>query len=203
MHSIQYRSLILIGLLAASAWLMSAFDRPNKASVARWPTEDAVYAVDGWTSGHLAVESAHGVTIVSRNYRRADGTTASLAISTSPEAKRIYRAGAAVPFLGSGYTVDSAPPSLVPPVDGRTALFVQREGALGLLIYGYGERRGLLGNGVEGWGAVVLDGVSGRSNDYYLTRIFVPLDELDSSAVPAALALAETLMPRLAAWYGS
>jgi hypothetical protein len=203
MQSIQRRSVILLSLLIASAWLMAAFEQPDAVSVARWPTDDAVYAVDGWTSGQLVVESAHGVTIISRNYRRADGTTASLAISTSPEAKRIYRAGAAVPFLGSGYTVDLAPPSLVPPVNGRTALLVQREGALGLLLYGYGERRGPLGNGIVGWGAVVLDGISGRSNDYHLTRIFVPLEKLDSVTVPAALTLAETLMPRLAAWYGS
>jgi hypothetical protein len=203
MQNTQFRYLILTVLLAAGALVMAGFDRPREAGVSRWPIEDATYAVAGWAMGALSVDTVHGVTIITRTYRHPDGRTATLAISTSPEAKRIYRVGAEVPFLGSGYTVDPAPPSLVTPTDGRGALLVRREAEHGLLIFGYGERRGIVGNGGMGWSAVVVDAVLGRRNDYYLARVLSTLDPNGAASVSETVGLADTLLQRLAAWYAT
>lgn len=201
MQGTQHRCLILVLVLAIGALVQAGLGGPRPTGAARWPTEDAVYRVDEWAMGPLAVESAHGVHHVMRTYHRADGSSATLAISTSPEAKRIYRAGADVPFLGSGYSVDPAPPSIVTPAAGYGALLVRREGELGLLLHAAGERRGLLGNGALGWGAAVLDAAVGGPNHYYLVRLLVPLDQLDSPHAAEAIKLVETLFPRLATWY--
>jgi hypothetical protein len=203
MQSTQSRYLILTALLLASAWVLAGFDRPREAGVARWPIEDDTYAVPGWTMGALSSELVHGVKIITRTYRRPDGTTATLAISTSPDAKRIYRVGAEVPFLGSGYTVDPAPPSLVTPTGGRRALVVRREAEHGLLVFTYGERRGLLGNGGQGWSAVVVDAVLGQHNNYYLARVLSPLDQHNAAGVAGTVALADALFQRLASWYAT
>ena len=201
MQSTRHRCLILVLVLAIGALLQASIEGPRKADAARWPTEDAVYGVEDWAMGPLAVESAHGVHHVVRTYRRADGASATLAISTSPEAKRIYRAGAEVPFLANGYAVEPAPPDVVPPSPSRGALLVRREGELGLLLHTAGERRGLMGSGTLGWGMVVLDAVAGQPNDYYLARVMTPLDRLDSPTVGEAVRMAETLFARVADWY--
>jgi hypothetical protein len=201
MQTVQYRCLVLAALLAASSVVLAGFDRPREPQVSRWPTADAVFQVDGWDLGPLTVESTNGISIVSRTYRRGNGTAASLAISTSPEAKRIYRAGADVPLLDNGYSVDPAPPSLVAPANGRTALLARRGDELGLLLYSYGERRGFLGNGVLGWGLAVFDAVLGQPSDYYLARISTRLDGSAPFVPPDVVALADTVFPRLAGWY--
>lgn len=201
MQAFQRRCLILLALLVAASLLLAGFDRPTDSPAARWPTDDAVYTVDGWDLGPLTVETAHGVSFVQRAYRRADGTAATLAIATSPEAKRIYRAGADVPLLANGYTVDPAPPSLVPATGGRTALVARRGSERSLVLFGYGERRGILGAGALGWSLVVLDASLGRPNDYYLVRLITRLDGAGTAAVPETVVLAETLFTRLADWY--
>ncbi|MGH2354750.1 MAG: hypothetical protein ACRDJN_24335 [Chloroflexota bacterium] len=201
MQSATIRCLILIGVLATGAWLSAAIGEARVVPAARWPAESALYAVPGWTAGPAAVETIHGATLVQRHYLRPDGTTATLAVTTSPEAKRIYKAGAEVPFLGGGYTVDQAPPSIAPPAPGRGALIASREREAWLVLYTFGERRGLLGNGVLGWGMVALDATLGRPNDYYRASLMAPLTALDSLAAREVVALADTLFPRLATWY--
>jgi hypothetical protein len=43
--------------------------------------------------------------------------------------------------------------------------------------------------------------VLGRGNDYYLARVFAPLDRQDAAGVAETVTLADTLLQRLAAWY--
>lgn len=203
MQVTQFRCLILIGLFAASALLLAGIDGPRPGTEARWPSEAATYTVDGWTASSTRVDTAHGVTFATTIVRRADGLIAEVALATSPEAKRIYRAGAEVPFLGNGYTVDPAPPSLVPPAPERGALLVRRGNDLRLLLHTYGERRGLLGHGPLAWGAVALDAVAGRPNDYYRIAVLAPLGGLDPRAAREVTSLADALFPRLATWYAN
>jgi hypothetical protein len=200
MRAIQRRCLILAGLLAIGGWLATPAGS-RVEGVARWPTDDALYAAGGWTVGPAAVASAGGAQHLSRDFRRSDGTVARLVLSTGTAAKRVYRAGAEVPFLGDGYTVDPAPPSLVPPAPGRAAVIARRDRELWVMVYAYGERRGLLGNGVLGWSLALLDGTLGRPNDYYLVRILAPVEGTNPTAARETAALADTLFPRLAAWY--
>ena len=201
MQTFQHRCLILAALLAAASVIMVGFDRPQAPRAARYPAEDAIFMVGDWEVGPPTTESANGVTIMSRMYWRADGMVVSLTLSTSPEAKRIYRAGADVPLLGNGYTVNPAPPSLVPPADARAAIIAQRGGELGLLLYGYGERRGFLGNGLQGWGLALFDATLARPNDYYVARAFTRLDGRDPSVLPDVVSLVGTVFPRLEGWY--
>ena len=73
-----------------------------------------------------------------------------------------------------------------------------------MLLYTFGERRGLLGNGWLGWAMYGLDTLVGRSNDYYLLRIIAPLTGRDAARdAQQAVQLADTVFPRVAAWYGS
>jgi len=203
MQSSAHRWLILIVLVTLSALLQAASDHPVEQGSPRWPTEDTLYQVSDWTIGPLTVERESRAQYIIRTYDRSDGTHATLAISTSLMAKVIYRAGADVPFLGDGYTSTPAPPSMIPRVPVSGALLVRRGEESALLIHTTGERRGLLGGGALGWGMVVLDALFGRPNEYYMLRILVPLDRLDSPAATEAVRLAETLFPRLAAWYAN
>ena len=72
--------------------------------------------------------------------------------------------------LAEGYTVSPAPPNLVPPAPGRGALLAYRAQERWLVLYAYGERRGLLGNGAAAWGRTLLDALVGHPNDYFLAR---------------------------------
>ncbi|HEY7066110.1 MAG TPA: hypothetical protein VII06_31850 [Chloroflexota bacterium] len=202
MQSTGFRCLALVGILAAANWLLVLIGGPSAAEAARWPTDDRLYTVDDWFAGPAAVEDQHGVTFVTRRYHSLGGATATLVVATSPEAKRVYRAAPDVPFLGSGYATAPASPSVVPGAPGRDAVVVSRGNVSELLLYGYGERRGLLGNGVLGWGLVFLDGVLGQPNDYYQVSLVTPLERPDAPVAPAVVALADTLFPRLASWYG-
>jgi len=139
---------------------------------------------------------------ISRRYWRADGTTATLVLSTSPIAKSIYRAGADVPFHGSGYAVAPAPASIVSSSE-VAAFTARKENEEYLLLYAFGERRGLLGNGLQAWGLVALDAIFGQPNDYFLARVLAPLHELDALQAAQVAGLAERLFPRLASSYGA
>ncbi len=196
------RYLTLTAVLAAGFALLTAIAQQRTVSVARWPDDVAVYAVDGWAVGPLTAETLNGISYVSRDYRRADSGTATLSIATSPEAKRIYRAGAEIPFLGNGYAVAPASPDLVPPTTGRGALLARRGSESMLVFYTYGERRGRLGNGALGWSLVALDATLGRRNGYYRAYLMAPQGRLAAPAPGEMAALADTLFARLAAWYG-
>lgn len=166
----------------------------------RYATEPSLYAVAGWHTGVPDIGGRPGVAFVTVPYRADSGTPAELDITTSPSVKAVYRAGVDVPFLGSGYTVESAPSDLVTQVPGREAQIARRGDEAWLQIASYGERRGMLGNGLYGWAAAIFDLALGHSNDYYLLRVVVPTD---AASAAAGVQLADTLFPRLVGFYGS
>jgi hypothetical protein len=161
--------------------------------------------VDGWTVSQPRVEgrvdAAGNATVlfVTWTLRSSTGDQAELNVTTSPQAKLVYRAGPDVPLQGSGYTVETAPAALVAPQAERTAQIARREGDTWVQIAAYGEQRGVFGNGPVGWGLAVFDMVLGRPNNYYLARVLVPGDT--PAAAANAVHLADTLLPQLAAAY--
>jgi hypothetical protein len=206
MQSLQPRLALLIGLFAATFWLLRIIQPAAQVDAEpRWPTDEAVFGVPGWQVGPASLEAANGDEYVTHTYEAADGLEVIFVITTSPAAKRVYRAGPEVPFLGSGFSISAPPTDLLTPVSGRGALLARRGEESWLELDSYGERRGLLGNGILPWALAIGDTLLGRPNDYYLTRVMVPLDPVDPSAVERAgraQNLANVLFPRLAAWYG-
>jgi hypothetical protein len=184
-----------------AGWGLLGVTQRAQAAEARWPSENALYAVPGWAVGPASVDFVAPAThVVTRRYARSGGPSTLVVLKTASEAKHIYRTGAEVGFLGGGYTVEPAPASLVPAATGRSALIARRENERWLVVYGYGERRGLLGNGAPAWGLALLDGTLGHPNDYYLLSVMVRLDE-DEAKAAAATDLANVLFPRVAGWY--
>jgi hypothetical protein len=202
MQGAQSRYLVLIALLVGAYLLVDSIAEGQPIRAARWPTEDAVYAVDGWSVGPEIVNPWWGYQNVVRVFRGPDGLPATLLLVTAPEAKQIYRNDADLAFLGSGYTVSEAPQSVVPPMGGRGAQIAQRGDERWLLLYAYGERRGLVTYPLLGWATAGFDGLLGRPNDYFLARVAVPIEHLDAPSVQRAVALADVLFARLASWYG-
>lgn len=196
------RYLILAVVLSLGALGFSAAAQPTAPAPARWPADEELFAVTGWSSGPAVVEHFNGAQFITRHYTRGDFAVR-LVISTSTTAKGIYRAGAEVPFLGSGYSVAPAPRDLVRSEKVPGALLVQKGDQASLLLAAHGERRGFLGNGPAGWGLVALDGVLGRPNDYYLMSVLAPFDPANASATVEVTQLADALFPRVAAWYAS
>lgn len=187
-------SLVLIALFATTALLLSTIGTPNEAAP-RWPVDDALYTVDGWTVSAESVDAGRsGMTMVSRTFNNGTGARATLVVSSSPIAKAVYRAGAAVPYLGNGFTVEP-----VPAVGARESLIARRGSEAWLQVSIYGERRGQFGAGAIGWGLTVVDSLLGHANDYYLARLVAPYD---ASTAATVTDLADTLFPRLAAYYG-
>jgi hypothetical protein len=194
------RALVLTTLFVAAAMLLVGVSAPQVEAKPRFPTDDAAYAIDGWRVSAESVEGRTGVLFVAREFQRADGTQARLNITTSPQAKLAYRAGADVPFLGNGYTVEPAPSGIVGSQANRNAQIARRGTEAWLQIATFGERRGVFGNGAIAWGLAVFDMVLGRPNDYYLARILVPYQP---ETAARAVELADTLFPRLAGFYAA
>ena len=105
------RSTVLLVLFAGVAWLLASMSAPIESAPPRWPADgSSLYQVDGWTVSPAQLDSSRpGLAMVTHTYLNANGTRATFVISSSPMAKAVYRAGAAVPFLGNGYTVEPAP----------------------------------------------------------------------------------------------
>jgi hypothetical protein len=195
--------LILIALFVTASALLANIGVPINTTP-RWAADGDLYTVDGWSVQPEEVDTSRsGLAIVTRAYTHLDGTWASLVVSTSPSAKAIYRAGAAVPYLGSGYTVEVAPASLIPAARTREAFVARRGSESWLQVSAYGERRGQFGSGAVAWGLTIFDSLLARPNDYYLARVIVPIDDTNISRTRAAADLANVLFPRLAAFYSS
>jgi hypothetical protein len=194
-RGVRTRALVLAALFLLGAGLLINVDAPQVDAAPRYP-QDAL-AVDGWRTSEPSVEGRPGVAFLTREYQRnADSTRASLTLTTSAQAKLVYRAGADVPLLGNGYTVETLPSS------GERSVVIARRGSEAWLqVATFGERRGTFGNGAGAWGLAVFDTVLGRSNDYYLARVVVPHTGADSEITAAQLA--DTLFPRLSAFYAS
>ncbi|HLZ31287.1 MAG TPA: hypothetical protein VKV73_28555 [Chloroflexota bacterium] len=208
MQTPNLRYFVLTAVLLAGAGLYAAFGEPLGAGSARWPVSDAVYMVQPWSVGREAVDehtnhAGLATRLVTRVFRNPDGGTATLTV-LSNQAPKLYGAGAEVPFLGGGYTVEPGPASLEPGgSDGVNALVANRGPERWLVMYAYGERRGLLGNGPLPWTLAVFDGVLGHPNDYYKLYLAARTDQLDPQVGQAVAALAHTLFPRIAAWYAA
>ena len=207
------RRLVLIGLLAAGAWLLAGARsaRPGGAAGPRWPRETAVYAVDGWTAGPESLREAWGVAHVTRELRSAGGTVATVLLSTNTSGKGII-GNAETAFLGTGYAVTPAPPRLLPAgPPGRpaaapfTTVLARGPESIWFVAYAYGARGGLVPDAARGWALVLLDGALGRPNDYFLLRVMTrgetPSTPPAAPAIRETAALAEELAGRLAAWY--
>jgi hypothetical protein len=195
---------LVVVLLCGAVMLNLILAAQHPPAGPEWPTQSDIYALSGWQTGSPVVESAWGISHISRPYRAADGSTATLVLSTSPEAKSLYKSGADLSFVGAGYSVQSVAPDLVAPAPGRAAEIVKRERETLLLIYTFGERRGLLGNGWLGWTMYGLDTLVGRPNDYYLLRVIAPLTASNATLdAVQAVQLADTVFPRVATWYAT
>jgi hypothetical protein len=203
MQNAGFPCLILVGLLAVANLLQVTISGARVQHEPRWPTAATLYAVDSWSVQPPTVQYINNAQYVSRNYSRPDASTATLILVTSPEAKNIYRAGGDLPFLGQGYTVEAASTQVVPAQPGRDALIVRSGNDSGLVLYAYGERRGLLGNGVLGWSMVAFDAGLGHRNDYFRVFLLAPLRGVNPADVSALVTLADTLFLRLASWYGA
>jgi hypothetical protein len=189
------RAVVLIALFSLAALLLANIGVPIE-SAPRWPSE---VAVAGWSAGPESVDTSRpGVVLVTRTLTRADGMRATFVLTTSPNVKAVFRAGAAVPFLGNGYSVEPAPQG-----GNREAFIARRGNEAWLQIAVYGERRGQFGSGVIGWSLATLDSMLARPNDYYLARIVAPYDDNGSEAAAAAAALANSIFPQLAEFYQS
>jgi len=208
MQAASFRYIILISVLLAGAGAYALFGDPQgNAGTPRWPNVEAVYASDQWSTGPIAVEhntdAGRKTDLATRTFRNHAGATATLTIVTS-QAPKLYGAGAEVPFLGNGYTVVPAPSDVVPVDDhGISALVAQRGAEQWLVMYGYGERRGLLGNGPLPWTLAVLDGIAGQPNDYYKLYLAARIDQVGPSAGRDVAALARVLFARISDWYAA
>jgi hypothetical protein len=201
MQGATFRFLILAGVFALGAVLLGFAGNPAPLAAPRWPTEDDLFSVDGWSVGPATVERINGLDYITRRYGRADSTTATFVLSTAPTAKPVYAAGPDVPFHGTGFTVGPAAVSLS--ASSQVAAFTARkEREEYLVLFAFGERRGLAGNGLQAWGMAGLDALFGQPNDYFLARVVVPVHEIGASRAGRAADLAESLFPRLAGWYG-
>jgi hypothetical protein len=201
MQNLHCRFLILTGLFAASLVALEMFRPSTGPEAPRWPAEESLYQVDGWQVAAQTTELANGTEYVTRDYRNLTGQRATLTISTSPVSKRVYRAGPDVPFLGNGYVVEPAPRLVSASGAYQGTLVARRGDESWLQMYAYGERRGQFGAGALAWGLSVVDNLAGQPNDYYLVRVVVPFNNDDELEAQAAESLADTLFPRVAAWY--
>jgi hypothetical protein len=191
----------LFVLAASAAWYFQAGQSAQPDP--RWPTADGEFGIAGWQVSPAAIERANGNVYVTREYQQNASPTArvTFVLTTSEDAKSIYRAGADVPFLGSGFEAEPVPAGLVPVTPNRGPLLMRRREERWLQIYAYGERRGMLGNGLVGWSLATIDSAVGTPKDYYLLRALVPLSDLAAPGASQVVEIADTLFPRLAEWY--
>ncbi len=200
------RYLTLLSLLLLGVCISLGMGHRGSVATARYPTDDAVYQVKGWALEPLDILAWAGPepgAILQRTYRNPSGLIARLAVWTvpQPQGKTLFRKGADRDVLGDGYTSEGVPQGLVPPGAGRDALIVRRGAERWLLLYSYGERRGLLGSGQKAWGLAEMDALFDRPNDYFLARVAVPIDQDPGARAVIAARLADVLFPQLATWY--
>jgi hypothetical protein len=202
MQTANLRYGVLALILLASAVLYAVISGQPREVEPRWPRADDVFVVAPWSLGRVDVaHTSHNTDTVTRVYRHPSGTTATFML-TSNKAPKLYGPGAEVPILGAGYQVEVAPADLVGSgTDGIGGLVTKGSPDRWLYMYAYGERRGLLGNGLTAWSMALIDGVVGAPNDYYKMYLGGPAD--DPQAAREVAQLARTLFPRIAAWYAA
>jgi hypothetical protein len=198
--------LILLTVLMAGLAARSMVDSPHTDLVARWPANDALFEVDGWTVGpevQLYQPNEDGAALIQRTYTGPGGEEAEFVLWSvaQPRGQQLLRKGPDRDYLGAGFTTEAAPAGLVPPIPGGGAM-IARQGPYGwLLLYSLGERRGALGNGAPAWLFAELDAVLDQPNHYFLARISLPFGADEPPPAAEASRLARTLFPRLTEWY--
>lgn len=202
MQSREPRYAILIGVLLAATGLYATISEFHGLGVSRWPTADAVFAVDGWSTDPERVELMNGAAYITRTLRGADGTVATLWLVTNQSSK-VLSPGAEVPFQGDGYEVAPAPSGVTFHTPDVQGILASRGGQRLLVLYAYGERRGLLGNGPRAWTMALTDGLLGQTNDYYRLYLITPMITQEMPESNATTVLAETLFQRVASWYAA
>jgi hypothetical protein len=197
------RALTLGVVLLVGAALYATLGVTRGAGDARWPgVEVDLHAAD-WSAGQFSVDQDSTQTaIVTRVFNSQSGVSARMTVVTS-ETPKLYAAGAEVPFLGTGYQVEIPSQELVPTTGPTKALVARRGTEQWLVLYAYGERRGLLGNGPVAWSLAMLDGALGRENDFYKLYLLVPADQLDPQLGLEVANLANSVFPQVAGWYAS
>jgi hypothetical protein len=201
MPGTDIRPLIVAGVLVLAQAGLLVGDATRATGASAWPAiDDAAFQVSSATAGASAVEHAHGVDFLSRTYRAETGAPMLLTIATSAEAKNIYRAGPEVPFLGTGYAIEAAPPGAARGGSG-SAFIARKPGSALLVMTAYGERRGALGNGIGAWAAAVFDRLAGQPNHYYLVGLTTEIRADDAEGTRRAIRLADDIFPRIAGWY--
>jgi len=198
--TVRYIFLASLLLAAAGGYMFQA--APRGVGDARWPEDDGFYALDHWSVGPQRVELVNGAQFVTRVFQHSGEAPATLTIVTSREPK-VYGAGAEVPFLGNGYSVQPAPAEVFAGVHGVGGLIARGSSDQWLVMYAYGERRGLLGNGPLAWTLAAVDGVLGWPNDYYRLYLIRRIDVLDQASARGMVELADTMFSRVARWYRS
>jgi hypothetical protein len=205
MQTPSSRFLVLAVVFVVGAALYGVIGETNSVAAPRWPEAEEVYGgVPGWRPGPLKVDhSSNNTDVLTRTYQGTGGASATLTLITN-RAPKLYGPGAEVPFLGGGFTVQSAPPGLTLPADsGISTMLAQQGNQSWLVAYAYGERRGLLGNGVWAWSLALSDGVLGRPNDYYKLYLAARTDGAVLGVSSDVLRMAQALFPKIAGWYAA
>ena len=148
--------------------------------------------------------AASNTDVVTRMFQDRTGHSATFSIIAS-QVPHLYGAGAEVPFLGTGYLVSGRATEALTPLtsDGVGSFVAERGTERWLVMYAYGERRGLLGNGVRGWSMAAIDGLLGQQNDYYKLYLAARWDDQDRNTAVALGEVAQELFTRVADWYAA
>jgi hypothetical protein len=203
MQAASFRYFLLTALLLVGAGVYATLGSPTELRSPRSPMADAVYNAQSWVVSPPQLQQTSDTELVTRVYRDPADQTATLTIVTKRTPK-LYVAGADVPFLGAGYTVAAAPHELVRAANkGVDAMIARRGSEQWLVMYTYGERRGLLGNGPLAWSLGVWDGLLGHSNDYYKLYLSARVDSLDPTFIGSTVELANSVFPQIASWYAT
>lgn len=204
MQSTCVRALVLAAVLLLGAGLYAAVGRRENARP-RWPESDTVYLAQGWVASAESVSNGTDTTaLITREFRSPSGARATLTEVVS-RAPKVYGPGPEVPFLGTGYAVEGVPATAGSAIGASDVgtLVANRGDERWLVMYAYGEDRGLLGNGPVAWALALADGILGRPDDYYKLYLAARTDGLGPEVDDEVAALARELFPRVAAWYAS
>jgi hypothetical protein len=201
MQAANVRYLVLILVLLGGAGLYTVLSNQPRDTAPRWPGTDAVYAIAPWSSRTVDVTQGGTTDLVTRTFRSSSGATATFTLVAN-RGPKLYGPGAEVPVLGSGYLAEPASADVLGgATPGVGGLIATRGSERWLVMYAYGERRGLLGNGPAAWSLAVFDGILGNPNDYYKMYLIARADDAESAREVADLAHA--LFPRVAEWYAA
>lgn len=200
-HSLIAFGVVLVGIGLSVAAVQRAPREP------RWPASDELFVLPGWSVSPAEVQLGDGDrstgALFRRVYSNAVGQRAVLDVWSNPEpqAKMLFRKGPDRDYLGAGYLSEPIGADRVPAIAGGGALIARRGSEAWLLLYTYGEKRGLLGNGPRAWLFAEWDAMLDQPNDYFMARLGMPFAGEVLPPTEAVVGAAQTLFGRLANWY--